>query len=73
MQKWKNKFEKAVQNRAYFKRNFLADQDRTILNSNSNFVGKDADERLSQPRYTGGTMQPKFSEFKKVIKRRKSR
>ena len=53
---------------------FMNTQKLTILNSNDN-VNKtfDPDQTLKNTSYTGGQLLPDFSEFKKVLKRRKSR
>ena len=51
----------------------MSNENKSILATNSNFFSKDADARLAESKYTGGTIQPKKSEFKKVMQRRKSR
>ena len=56
MKKWKDKFEKSIQSRTQYKRNFLTKEERSIFATNSNFFGKDPDARLSETRYTGGTI-----------------
>jgi len=66
MNKWKKKFEKAVSTRATHKRQIMSMDRRTILATNDNFVPRDADARLAEPKYTGGNIQPQKSEFKKV-------
>ena len=73
LKKWKQKFEQSIESRRLFKKNLLAKEERSFLATNSNFFGKDPDAKLSETRYTGGTIQPKTSEFKKVTLRRKSR
>ena len=67
MKKWTNKFAKAVSTRAQFKKHYFNNEDKTILATNSNFMPKDADAKLAEPKYTGGNIQPAKSEFKKVV------
>ncbi len=53
---------------------FMNTQKLTILNSNDNVNNTfDPDQTLKETSYTGGQLLPDFSEFKKVLKRRKSR
>ena len=56
MKKWKKKFEKAVSTRGTHKRHILSMDKRTILATNDNFLGKDADVKLAEPKYTGGNI-----------------
>ena len=73
MNKWRNKFAKAVSSRAQFKKQHFSKDNKSILATNDNFVAKDPDLKIAEPKYTGGSVQPTKSEFKKVIGRRKSR
>lgn len=56
MNKWKNKFAKAVSARAQFKRTYFSQEKKTILATNDNFLAKDADAKLAEPKYTGGNI-----------------
>ena len=55
--RWKNKFTKAIADRAVVKKRYLSTDKKTtsILATNDNFVGKDADAILNEEqRYVGG-------------------
>ena len=66
MNKRRNKFAKAVATRQQFKKHYFSGEEKTILATNSNFMPKDPDAKLAEPKYTGGNIQPAKSEFKKV-------
>ena len=72
-EKWKNKFAKAVADREAYKKRYLSGERKTILATNDNFIGKDADRKLQDIKYTGGNTIPTKSEFKKVMGMRRSR
>lgn len=77
LRKKKDKYSASIQDRALYKRTYHSNEKRSIFQSNDNFVEKeDPDVRLAEQSanfYTGGQIQAKHSEFKRVIGRRKSR
>lgn len=72
-EKWSSKFEKSIKDRQDFKKKFMKTQKLTILNSNDNLKKTYDPEQTLKGSYTGGQLIPAFSEFRKVLKRRKSR
>ena len=74
MTKWKGKFSKAVEERSAFKKKYLSTQRSSILTTNDNFTGDDADEKLNaSATFRGPGLHPMKSEFKRVAEARKSR
>lgn len=73
--KWAKKFAKAIGDRQEFKKKYLSTRKTTVLNSNDNVTSKgmDWDAKLKNTAYTSGQLIPHTSEFKQVLKRRKSR
>ena len=62
--------------RQAYKKKFMTDRKLTVLNTNDNLrsgAENDWDTRLKNVKYTGGQLLPSKSEFKHVLKRRKSR
>ena len=67
MTKWKNKFSQVVAERQAYKKRYLSTERKTILATNDNFKGIDADEKLNlEATYRGPGLHPTKSEFKKV-------
>ena len=76
LRKKKDKYSASNQDRALYKRTYHSNEKRSIFQSNDNFTETDPDSRLGSEQanfYTGGQIQAKHSEFKRVIGRRKSR
>ena len=73
LRKKQDKYNKAIKDRAAFKRTYFSAERKTILAGNDNFEEADADKILQEPKYTGGQVQPTKSEFKRVVQRRRSR
>mmetsp|Transcript_15944 Transcript_15944/g.21631 ORF Transcript_15944/g.21631 Transcript_15944/m.21631 type:complete len:266 (-) Transcript_15944:416-1213(-) len=73
LRKRQEKYNKAIKDRAAFKRTYFSHERKTILAGNDNFEEVDADKRLQEPKYTGGQITATRSEFKRVIQRRRSR
>lgn len=72
--KWAKKFETSIKERKEFKRSKMARAHFNCLNSNTNLNDAfDWDAKLEGTAYTGGQLIPAKSEFKQVLKRRKSR
>ena len=77
-QKWTKKFKDAIKERQFLKKKIHQGRAwshllecNENLNPQSPFV--DGDLKLKAAKYTGGQIKPEVSEFKKVLKRRKSR
>lgn len=74
MTKWKGKFTKAVDDRAAFKKRYLSTDRKSILTTNDNFTGDDADTKLNaSATFRGPGLHPTKSEFKRVTEARKTR
>ena len=74
--KWRRKFAQSVLERTQFKKKYLSDRKTSVLNQNDNLLLNDEtdwDQKLKKTHYTGGQLIPTKSEFKQVLKRRKSR
>ena len=72
--KWVKKFEETIKDRQRFKRTAMKIINFSAMNSNPNVKKTfDPDQTLAGTSYTGGQLLPKTSEFKQVLKRRKSR
>ena len=74
--KWRRKFAQSVLERTQFKKKYLSDRKTSVLNHNDNLLLNDEtdwDQKLKKTQYTGGQLIPTKSEFKQVLKRRKSR
>ena len=56
LKKWRKKFEKAVSTRATQKKHLYTTEARTILATNDNYIARDADAKLAEPKYTGGSI-----------------
>lgn len=73
-EKWAKKFEESIKDRQRFKRTAMRIMSFSAVNSNPNVKKTfDPDASLQGTSYTGGQLIPKQSEFKQVLKRRKSR
>lgn len=71
---WNKKFAPSVKDRQAFKKKFQPLRNFSVMTSNSNIATSyDADARLQAINYTGGLTLPESSEFKRVLKKRKSR